>query len=94
MPKNSFALGNYRDKFLEAEKLLRSLEKPILESAVQDFLANNVQFYFNDSNEIKHRLTGNTLESDIAKLHETSPHWFADFTRGRCVRSGTGFARR
>jgi hypothetical protein len=71
-------IGGYRDAHIEIEKLARATG-PILESAVQELIHTHAQYYRNSGPDLKHVLTGNAIEDDVAALRKTKPHYYADF---------------
>src|SRR4051812_46766769 len=72
-------LGEYRDAHLEMEDLLRK-SGPILETAVAPAVKLHAPFFTQVGGDLRHRLTGVTLEEFVAGRRKTSPHEFADWT--------------
>jgi hypothetical protein len=71
-------IGEYRDASLEMERLAR-LSGPILESAVQALIKIHAPFFNQSGPDLRHRLTGQTIEEWIAERRKTNPNDYADY---------------
>jgi hypothetical protein len=78
MATNNRQLGGYRDAHLEIEKLARSTGD-IMESAVQELIGTHAQYFRNDGPDLKHVLTGETIEDFVGTLKKTKPHFYASY---------------
>jgi hypothetical protein len=76
---NRNELGGYRDSRLEIENLARSTGD-ILNSAVQDLIETHAQYFRQDGTDLKHVLSGETIEEFVGALKKTKPHWYASYS--------------
>jgi hypothetical protein len=71
-------IGQHRDAHLELERLAR-LSGPILESAVQSLIAIHAQFFNQSGPDLRHRLTGQTIEEWVTERRKSNPNDYADY---------------
>jgi hypothetical protein len=72
-------LGQHRDAHLEMERLLRK-SGPILESAVQMGIKIHGPMFTQTGPDLRHRLTGVTIEDFVASRRKSNPNDYADWT--------------
>jgi hypothetical protein len=73
--------GQYRDAHIELEDLVRHAG-PVQESFVQEQIKFHAPFYTQIGPDLRHRLTGKTIEEDYtpAAVRTKWPHGFLDWT--------------
>jgi hypothetical protein len=71
-------IGTYRDAHLELEHLMRQLPY-ILEKAVTSAVEIHAPFFHQSGPDLRHRLTGQTIEEWVAGRRKTNPNDFADY---------------
>jgi hypothetical protein len=71
-------LGEIRDAHLEIERLARA-SGPILESAVQSLISIHAPFFSQTGPDLRHRLTGQTIEEWVSARRKSNPNDYADY---------------
>ena len=71
-------LGEHRDAHLEIERIARA-SGPILESAIQSLINLHAPFFSQTGPDLRHRLTGQTMEEWIAGRRKSNPNDYADY---------------
>jgi len=71
-------LGQHRDAHLTLDELLRK-GGPILETAVQSAIKIHAPFFTQVGPDLRHRLTGETIEEWVKQRRITNPNDYADY---------------
>jgi hypothetical protein len=72
------AIGARRDAHLEFERLIRD-SGPVFETAVNSAREIHAPFFSQTGPDLRHRLTGETVEAFVKNLRKTHPHYYADY---------------
>lgn len=82
MPAPANESGQHRDAHLEIEELARK-SGPIKQTAVESVIAIHAPFFTQVGPDLRHRLTGETIEEYVRAYRTKHPEYYLDWTPDR-----------